>query len=203
MLDSEQQEPCLHLHQGSASPLLAALPKQLSCTSLIWGCPVQLVDPGGSINTVWQAHPKHPPGGAGDAAVASPALGKLEIKWRGMLGDPGRLQTQQIQAPTPLPKVQSLCLGLAWFQAMELACQSLTGIHHSLALMGLLNIDGHIATAVPLGLIKGGQRFRAQVPNGPDPWAYPALLDQRSVLIYGRRGGATASSCDGHGGCCG
>ena len=68
---------------------LHALSRQQSRTSLIGACLMQLVDPGGSINTVWQVHTKHPPGGAGDAAVASPALGKLEIKWRGMLGDPG------------------------------------------------------------------------------------------------------------------
>ena len=33
---------------------------------------------------------------------ASSALGKLEIKWRGNLGEVGRLQTQQILGP-PLP----------------------------------------------------------------------------------------------------
>lgn len=33
---------------------------------------------------------------------ASSALGKLEIKWRGSLGEVGRLQTQQILGP-PLP----------------------------------------------------------------------------------------------------
>ena len=71
---------------------------------------MQLVDPGGSINTVWQVHTKHPSeAGSGEGPAASAALGKLEIKWRGMLGDPGRLQTQQIQSPTPLPKVH-LCV---------------------------------------------------------------------------------------------
>ena len=68
---------------------------------------LQLVDPGGSINTVWRVHAKHAAGAAGDSPIASAALGKLEIKWRGMMGDPGRLQTQQIQAPTPLPKASS------------------------------------------------------------------------------------------------
>ena len=63
------------------------------------------MDPGGSINVVWHISVKAAQGVA-DSPAASSALGKLEIKWRGMLGDPGRLQTQQIQAPTPLPKVQ-------------------------------------------------------------------------------------------------
>ena len=66
---------------------------------------LQLVDPGGSINTVWHIASRATPGTEIAAPAASSALGKLEIKWRGMLGDPGRLQTQQIQAPTPLPKV--------------------------------------------------------------------------------------------------
>ena len=39
--------------------------------------------------------------GASDQPASS-ALGKLEIKWRGSLGEVGRLQTQQILGP-PLP----------------------------------------------------------------------------------------------------
>lgn len=40
-------------------------------------------------------------GGASDQPASS-ALGKLEIKWRGSLGEVGRLQTQQILGP-PVP----------------------------------------------------------------------------------------------------
>ena len=34
------------------------------------------------------------------ASIRGP-LGKLEIRWRGSMGESGRLQTQQIQAPYP------------------------------------------------------------------------------------------------------
>ena len=44
--------------------------------------------------------------GAGAAAdSAGTALGKLEIKWRGSLGEVGRLQTQQILGPPAPTKV--------------------------------------------------------------------------------------------------
>ena len=42
------------------------------------------------------------PGVAAPLEGSSSALGKLEIKWRGSLGEVGRLQTQQILGP-PVP----------------------------------------------------------------------------------------------------
>ena len=36
----------------------------------------------------------------GSASVQGP-LGKLEIRWRGSMGESGRLQTQQIQGSSP------------------------------------------------------------------------------------------------------
>lgn len=79
---------------------------------------MQLLDPGGAANVVYSvAMPERTspvPTGKQDslpaAATAAPplgssALGKLEIKWRSTLGGTGRLQTQQIQAPSPITKV--------------------------------------------------------------------------------------------------
>ena len=43
----------------------------------------------------------------GGGAAAGTALGKLEIKWRGSLGEVGRLQTQQILGPPALTKVST------------------------------------------------------------------------------------------------
>lgn len=46
-------------------------------------------------------------GGGAAAETAGSALGKLEIKWRGSLGEVGRLQTQQILGPpTPTKEVE-------------------------------------------------------------------------------------------------
>ncbi|KAK9785606.1 hypothetical protein WJX73_006078 [Symbiochloris irregularis] len=71
---------------------------------------LQLLDPGGAVNTLYRVQ-RLGPGTAEHAAAQvtivggnSTALGRLEIKWRGMLGDMGRLQTQQITAPVLLAK---------------------------------------------------------------------------------------------------
>ncbi len=42
------------------------------------------------------------------SAPGEGALGKLEIRWRGQLGDSGRLQTQQILAAPALARDASL-----------------------------------------------------------------------------------------------
>lgn len=44
-------------------------------------------------------------GGEAAADNAGSALGKLEIKWKGSLGEVGRLQTQQILGPPAPTKV--------------------------------------------------------------------------------------------------
>ncbi|DBA72961.1 TPA: hypothetical protein ACH3X2_009909 [Trebouxia sp. C0005] len=57
----------------------------------------------------------------GGAAADNPgtALGKLEIKWRGSLGEVGRLQTQQILAPPAPTKVSTLAVGDAAGQPVQ------------------------------------------------------------------------------------
>lgn len=57
----------------------------------------QVLDVGCGSNYLFRLTPR----GAADQPASS-ALGKLEIKWRGSLGEVGRLQTQQILGP-PLP----------------------------------------------------------------------------------------------------
>jgi hypothetical protein len=47
-------------------------------------------------------------GGGAAADSAGTALGKLEIKWRGSLGEVGRLQTQQILGPPAPTKVSAV-----------------------------------------------------------------------------------------------
>ena len=69
---------------------------------------LQLLDPGGAANVVYrvQRQQQQQQAAAREGAKLAPAapaqataaLGRLEIKWRGTLGDTGRLQTQQIQA---------------------------------------------------------------------------------------------------------
>jgi len=49
-------------------------------------------------------------GGSSATDSAGSALGKLEIKWRGSLGEVGRLQTQQILGPPTPTKVSAATL---------------------------------------------------------------------------------------------
>lgn len=59
----------------------------------------QVIDAGGSKNFLYALHPEQSTAlSAGGGISLSGALGKLEIRWRGNLGQLGRLQTQQIMA---------------------------------------------------------------------------------------------------------
>ena len=62
---------------------------------------LQIIDPGGTCNFLYRLH-KQP------ADTAGNALGKLEIKWHGTMGEVGRLQTQQIMGSATWRKVRSL-----------------------------------------------------------------------------------------------
>lgn len=60
---------------------------------------VQVLDVGSSYNHLYKLSR---PDGSNAADLAGTALGKLEMKWRGSMGEVGRLQTQQIfGAPAP------------------------------------------------------------------------------------------------------
>ena len=60
----------------------------------------QVVDAGGSKNFLYALHPDPSTAVSAEGGLISliGALGKLEIRWRGNLGQLGRLQTQQIMA---------------------------------------------------------------------------------------------------------
>ena len=60
---------------------------------------LQIIDPGGTCNFLYRLH-KQP------ADTAGNALGKLEIKWHGTMGEVGRLQTQQIMGSATWRKVR-------------------------------------------------------------------------------------------------
>ena len=58
---------------------------------------VQVIPASGGLSTfLFQLSPA----AVGSASTQGP-LGKLEIRWRGSMGESGRLQTQQIQASNP------------------------------------------------------------------------------------------------------
>lgn len=61
---------------------------------------LEVVDAGGSKNFLYALHPDQSTAlsAEGGGVSLSGALGKLEIRWRGNLGQLGRLQTQQIMA---------------------------------------------------------------------------------------------------------
>eukprot|EP00891_Asterochloris_glomerata_P000556 jgi/Astpho2/556/fgenesh1_pm.00012_%23_2_t len=62
-----------------------------------------IIDPGGTCNFLYRLH-KQP------ADTAGNALGKLEIKWHGTMGEVGRLQTQQIMGSATWRKEAELVL---------------------------------------------------------------------------------------------
>ena len=66
------------------------------------GCAWQVLDIGCGSNYLFRLTRR---GGGAAAETAGSALGKLEIKWRGSLGEVGRLQTQQILGPPAPTKV--------------------------------------------------------------------------------------------------
>ncbi len=84
---------------------------------------LQIIDPGGTCNFLYRLH-KQP------ADTAGNALGKLEIKWHGTMGEVGRLQTQQIMGSATwrkvrVPSAMSSCKILALYiaQAGVRTCQ--------------------------------------------------------------------------------
>lgn len=70
------------------------------CSTLTLSMHAQVVDAGGSKNFLYALHPDQSTAlsAEGGGISLSGALGKLEIRWRGNLGQLGRLQTQQIMA---------------------------------------------------------------------------------------------------------
>lgn len=76
---------------------------------------IQVLDVGCSYNHMYRLTR---PEGSTPAEAAGSALGKLEIKWRGSMGEVGRLQTQQILgAPAPA-KVAAFAHLVTWWTAM-------------------------------------------------------------------------------------
>ena len=92
---------------------LSATAKLFSCssTTIVKGlsgrtgrivCGWQVLDVGCGSNYLFKLTKRTSPAGVDSS---NSALGKLEIKWRGSLGEVGRLQTQQILSPPVSAKV--------------------------------------------------------------------------------------------------
>ncbi len=78
-----------------------------ACATLKLHCAMhQVLDVGCGSNYLFRLTHR---GGGAAADIAGTALGKLEIKWRGSLGEVGRLQTQQILGPPAPTKVSTRC----------------------------------------------------------------------------------------------
>lgn len=79
-----------------------------ACAALKTCCAMhQVLDVGCGSNYLFRLTRR---GGGATAESAGTALGKLEIKWRGSLGEVGRLQTQQILGPPAPTKVSTFIL---------------------------------------------------------------------------------------------
>ena len=88
-----------------------------ACATLVTCCEMhQVLDVGCGSNYLFRLTRR---GGGAAADSAGTALGKLEIKWRGSLGEVGRVQTQQILGPPAPTKVSTFIVGDAAGQPVQ------------------------------------------------------------------------------------
>lgn len=143
---------------------------------------LQVIGPsGGSLNVLFRVRREVRPAGAKSGQVGN-ALGKIELKWRGPMGEVGRLQTQQIMGVPDARKEVAL-------QVLDIPEQLQLGVPFTLRLCVRSNVDRRVGPlfvgASPAVGLEGraGPHAPAVIMHGPDNLAVGELDAYEEVTV--------------------